>query len=269
MLHRRPITFSSDPIILVLLWYVFWTTCQEETNDGWLQTTKCNGTPALRRVKRKTLESQDIILHVSDAGLQQQGEILYVAGLHAWQLYNSQSTLTVMSACSHRRQEADRQLQLSFDNTETERTHLTQTPNQHRYCISCFPPMHTHTFNLHAFLSSQLCPKWNNSLLRGTQSWQRARRLYPWAAAFCSHWFSFMHRKSQEGNLPCLRLPLVSRQALYLPIYRHSRLNTLPNRGCFLSEASLSGGGTAWIYCLNNILHLYTLSVMTKRNNRT
>lgn len=35
------------------------------------------------------------------------------------QLYNSKRNLTVISACSHMSQEADRQLQLSFDKTDT------------------------------------------------------------------------------------------------------------------------------------------------------
>ena len=173
------------------------------------------------------------------------------------------TNLTVMSACSHMRQEADRQLQLSFDKTDTgtaaQRGSISlkpQTDCEISWCLSAFPPLIRvllHSFLLLNCAQIKIIPSWGYAKLTAYPSSLLC------AAIFCSQWFSFLHHITQKGNLPRLQPPLVFRQALYLPVYRHSRLNTLSNRGCFLSKESLSGGGGAWIYCLNNILHPYTL----------
>lgn len=133
--------------------------------------------------------------------------------------------------------------------TYTEK-HLTQTPNRLRNNF-----LHIHT-----------CHKFRHFVLLNCA---QIKIILPWGDAKCSsHCFSFILHITQKGNLPCLQPPLVSRRALCLPVYRHSRLNTLSSGGCFLSKASLCGGSRAWIYCLNNILHPFT-SAMTQRHNRT
>lgn len=126
------------------------------------------------------------------------------------------------------------------------------------------PPFLTHP-HLYPFLSFKLCLNWYNFIPREYKGdspssysfsiFQEQRNLA-----------AILQRITQKGNRPCLLSPPTSRQALYLPVYRHSRLNTLTNRGCFLSGASLSEGDRVWIYCLNNILHQYALSAMTERH---
>lgn len=87
--------------------------------------------------RRVTLEAQDKMLQWSD--LQRQSEIWGESGCAHDSFYNSESKLTVISACSRRRQEADRQLQLSYSKVASH-----SNPKQTENYLSFLAHTHTH-----------------------------------------------------------------------------------------------------------------------------
>ena len=105
--------FTSNLSILVFLWRVYKRYVSEE-NKWWMT-------------------SED---DFAFRGSRSSGD-----GLHTWQLYSSRSKLTVISGCSRRRREADRQLQLSV-HTQTQRSSISPELKTDRGTLS-FPRAHT------------------------------------------------------------------------------------------------------------------------------
>lgn len=167
------------------------------------------------------------------------------------------SELEVTPAASRRSRDSDRQLQLSLV-AQIQRSSISHKPQTDIEIALIF------FLTRPRFL--QNCA-WIEFYLEGTGE-QTAHVLYTErqylaAVGFSSH---ALCNTKKKGNLPCLRSPPVSRRAVYLPVYRHSTLNILSNRGRFPSKAGLvwRQQRKAWKCFVNNISHPYTLSATTQ-----
>lgn len=151
---------------------------KEKKNYGWLQLPQCLCQHNERHLK---LETKCFSSFISKGRY---------GGRGTWQLYNSKHKLTVISACSLMRQEADRQLQLSFDKTDTcaaaqrrSILHKSQTDCEISWFLSAFPPF------IHALLQTFLLL--NFAQIKIIHSWGYAKLTaypssLPCAAIFCS-----------------------------------------------------------------------------------